>query len=139
MSVSSVGSTSNNVSTSSNSSSSSSANSLANTNAFLTLLIAQLKNQDPLNAMSTSEFMNELSALTTTQQMTNMSNAVQESVVNINNLYATSLIGKKIQYTAADNSTQSATVTQVTISNNNPSLVLDNGSTINLSNIVSVL
>ncbi|AEE15421.1 flagellar hook capping protein [Thermodesulfobium narugense DSM 14796] len=138
MSVSSVGSTSNSTSASSNTSSSSSANSLASTNAFLTLLIAQLKNQDPLDAMSTNEFMNELSALTTTQQMTNMSNSVQNSMTNINNLYATNLIGKKIQYTAADNSTQSATVTQVTIKNGNPSLVLDNGSTINLSSVVSV-
>jgi flagellar basal-body rod modification protein FlgD len=102
------------------------------------LLIAQLKNQDPLSAMSTNEFMNELSALTTTQQMTNMSTTVQNSMTNINNLYATGLIGKNIQYTATDNSNQSATVSQVTISNGTPSLVLSNGSTIGLSSVTSV-
>lgn len=136
MSVPSVGSTSSTANTSSNTSSSS--NSLASTNSFLKMLIAQLTNQDPLNAMSTSDFMNELSALTTTQQMTNMSTTVQNSMTNINNLYATGLIGKNIQYTASDNSTQSATVSQVTISNGTPTLVLSNGSTIALSSVTSV-
>jgi flagellar basal-body rod modification protein FlgD len=138
MSVSSVSSTGNTANTSSSSSSSSSSNSLTSANSFLALLIAQLQNQDPLDAMSTSDFMNELSALTTTQQMTNMSTTVQNSMTNINNLYATALIGKNIQYTASDNSTQSATVSQVTISNGTPSLVLGNGSTINLSSVTSV-
>jgi flagellar basal-body rod modification protein FlgD len=138
VSISSVGSTSSGTNVNPTTSSSQSSNSLANTNAFLTLLIAQLKNQDPLNAMSTSDFMNELSTLTTTQQMINMSNAVQNSMTNINNLYATSLLGKNIQYKDANNNTQSATVTQVTISNGNPSLLLNNGSTINLSSVIGV-
>ena len=44
--------------------------------AFLKLLITQLKNQDPLNPQSPADFMSQLSQLTEVQQLTNISSSI---------------------------------------------------------------
>ncbi len=45
-------------------------------NAFLKILIADLKNQDPLNPSSPEDFMSQLAQLTEVQQLTNISGSV---------------------------------------------------------------
>lgn len=60
-------------STSSTSSSSSSSSSVLSSNQFLTLLVSELQNQDPLNATSVTDFIN---------QMTAYANFSQQSAIN---------------------------------------------------------
>lgn len=68
-------------------------------NAFLQLLVTQLKNQDPLNPMNTTQFVSQLSQLTATEQITNLANAFTQFESNFSNseqLQAASLIGKNV-------------------------------------------
>jgi flagellar basal-body rod modification protein FlgD len=71
----------------------------AMTNQFLTLLLAQLQNQDPMNPMEAREFTSQLTQLSLLEQTihTNQSldtlNLYQESA---NNTRAVSLIGKEV-------------------------------------------
>ncbi|HBR17174.1 MAG TPA: hypothetical protein DD725_06155 [Deltaproteobacteria bacterium] len=57
--------------------------------AFLTLLIAQLKNQDPLNPMKDTEFVSQLASFSSLEQMSNMSKSLDQTS-------AMGLIGKQV-------------------------------------------
>lgn len=46
--------------------------------AFLKLLTAQLKYQDPLNPLKDTEFMGQLTAMTTLEQLINMNKTLEE-------------------------------------------------------------
>ena len=74
----------------------SSSNSFVSQNTFLTLLITQLKNQDPMNPQDSSQFVAQLASFSSLEQMTQLNksiNTVLESSV-------TNLIGKTV--TVAD-------------------------------------
>ncbi len=71
-------------------------NSFVSQNTFLTLLITQLKNQDPMNPQDSSQFVAQLASFSSLEQMTQLNksiNTVLESSV-------TNLIGKTV--TVAD-------------------------------------
>ncbi len=65
--------------------------------AFLRLLITQLKNQDPLEPMKDRDFIAQMSQLSSLEQIMNMSKSVQGFVDTASQLYRTqavSMIGK---------------------------------------------
>lgn len=68
--------------------------------AFLKLFTAQLKYQDPLNPMKDNEFMGQLTAMTTLEQIINMNRTLEDlssSIVNSSLLFTgANLIGKKL-------------------------------------------
>lgn len=75
----------------------SSASSLQN--QFLTLLVAQLNNQDPLNPMDNSEMTSQLAQISTVQGITNLSSVVQSIGGQIDvsqSMDAVSMIGKQV-------------------------------------------
>ena len=69
-----------NSSSSSSNSSSSSSNApggvAANESTFLTLLVAQLKNQDPLSPTDSTQFIGELAQFSSLEQLTNINKNV---------------------------------------------------------------
>ena len=74
-------------SSSSSSSSSGNANSLsgvsANEGTFLTLLVAQLKNQDPLSPTDSTQFVGELAQFSSLEQLTNINTNVGTLVTDV--------------------------------------------------------
>ncbi|EKF49438.1 basal-body rod modification protein FlgD [Thermosipho africanus H17ap60334] len=65
--------------------------------AFLELLVTQLKNQDPLEPLKDREFIAQMTQLSTLEQITNMSESVQKFVESSTSLYraqASSMVGK---------------------------------------------
>lgn len=83
---------------------------------FLKLMLAQLKNQDPLNPMEGTEFASQLAQFTSLEQLVNLNDAMNTSInanyyltQSINNTLAATLIGKEaklngnsIQFTGQD-------------------------------------
>lgn len=73
---------------------------------FMTLLLAQLQHQDPLNPMDSSEMMSQLAQLNSLTAL----NSIKESLAELNKSqrmsYASSLIGKTVAYPDPDDNTK---------------------------------
>ena len=67
---------------------------------FLKLLVEQLKNQDPLNPMESTEFTSQLAQFSSLEQLTNMNESLKYSQLyqsSINNAQAVNFIGKTVK------------------------------------------
>jgi flagellar basal-body rod modification protein FlgD len=80
-----------------------SSNSVLGKDDFLKLLLTQLKNQDPLNPTDGTEFASQLAQFSSLEQLTNLNDAIQQSLTNnsyltqsINNSLASNLVGKNV-------------------------------------------
>jgi len=95
MSVTSVTNTVDTTGTTS-SASSSATTELLNTDAFMNLLVTQLKYQDPLDPMETNEFMSQLAQLTQVERLQNIYDSITDLETTIETGNLLDMIGKKI-------------------------------------------
>lgn len=72
---------------------------IVNKEQFLTLLVAQLKYQDPLNPMESTEFTSQLAQFTSLEQLYNLNSSfegLKNAMTSQNNYQAVNLIGKSV-------------------------------------------
>ena len=101
--------------------SSSGLNQLDNSQTFLKLLVAQLKNQNPDNPTDPTSFMTEIAQMTAVQSQTTL-NAEEQTVA------ADSMIGREVNGTGTDGKQVSGTVTGVLLTSSGaPQLQLSTG------------
>ena len=82
---------------------------------FLKMLLAQLKNQDPLNPQSDPQFMGTMAQFTSLEQMTNLVKGFEQSAWAGQVSQSVSLIGKTVTWVESEGSApQSGVVTSVT-------------------------
>ena len=85
---------------------------------FMQMLIAQLKNQDPLNPMDGTQFAAQLAQFSTVEQLYNMSTSLgsmTSSISAMNNMQITSLIGSDVS-AQGNTTTVSSAVSKVVYS-----------------------
>lgn len=100
--------TSNNSRVASNDNSAASMNNL-----FMTLLVAQIQNQDPLNPTDGTEYVSQLAQLSQVQSMESMSALMQNNAVLMDNLQTLStgnLVGQKVMVQTDKIETDGSTV-----------------------------
>ncbi|MGX1309779.1 flagellar basal-body rod modification protein FlgD [Amorphus suaedae] len=96
-------------------------------NAFLQLLVTQLKNQDPTEPVDSTQYMSQLATFSQVEQQM-QSNAKLESLLTSSTLsLGESVIGRTV--TSADGS-ESGEVVSVKITSDGPQATLANGSTL---------
>jgi flagellar basal-body rod modification protein FlgD len=94
-------------------------------NAFLTLLIAQMKNQDPMEPMASSDYVAQLATFSQVEKSV-QANERLASLLNTNNLQlAESLIGRAVIDTVSG---VGGTVVAAKVVDNGVMVLLDNGS-----------
>jgi flagellar basal-body rod modification protein FlgD len=86
---------------------------------FLKLLVGQLKNQDPLNPTSDTEFIGQMAQFSQLEQTTNMAAANEKSVTEQRGARAVALLGRTV--TSPD---ATGTVEKVEWANGIPSLTV---------------
>ncbi|MCB8838129.1 flagellar hook assembly protein FlgD [Aurantimonas sp. VKM B-3413] len=97
--------------------------------AFLTLLVAQMKNQDPLNPTDSTEFVSQLATFSSVEQAV-QTNTKLDSMMTVSALtQANQLIGRTV--TSADGSV-SGVVTAVRVADGGVQAVLEGGDTVML-------
>lgn len=89
---------------------------LADQDTFLKLLIAQLKNQDPLDPIKDQDFIAQLAQFTSVEKLTSIEKALQGSSQNSLISQAVGLVGKTVSVVDPETGdTLTGTVTQVTL------------------------
>lgn len=137
-----------NASQSSSSSSSSSSTTLGK-DAFLQLLVTQMRYQDPLDPQDNSEYLSQLAQFSALEQMTNVAEGLTEVSTLVSNINTSvlvgqlsNMIGQSIQWQTDTTSTDSSgnsttktttyegTVKGISISDGSPSIIAEsNGKT----------
>jgi flagellar basal-body rod modification protein FlgD len=81
--------------------------------AFLKLLVAQLKYQDPLKPTDAESFMAQTAQFTQVEKLDEISTALSAAATSSGLSTASSLLGKSITYSKADGTTTTGLVTSV--------------------------
>lgn len=92
---------------------------------FLKLLVGQLKNQDPLNPTSDTDFIGQMAQFSQLEQTTNMASANEELIAQQRGARAVALIGRTVTYPdATTGALTTAVVQRVEWTAGNPSLTV---------------
>jgi flagellar basal-body rod modification protein FlgD len=95
-------------------------------NAFLKLLVAQMKYQDPSKPMDSSQLMAQTATYTQVQKLSTLVTA-QQDLINAQHVQsASSMVGRTVTYTLADGTTGSGAVSSAKLSGSEPTLTVGN-------------
>lgn len=130
-----VSAVSNAATTSSGSTSATSSVGDLDYNAFLKLLIAQLKYQDPTNPTDSTQFVAQLASFSQVEQTITTNSKLDSLLTSQALALADSVIGRTV--TSADG-TVSGTVASVSITSDGASATLTDGSTLTLGSGVKI-
>lgn len=104
-------------------------------NQFLTLLIAEIQNQDPTQPMDPTQSVTQLATISGVQQAMQTNATLSSLLTNSSLSQAEHLIGQKI--TSADGTT-SGTVASVNVGASGSTATLTDGNTVSLANGVTI-
>lgn len=117
-----VPSTSSSTSTDTSTAAAAKSNTL-NYNDFLKLMIAQMKNQDPLNPTDSTQYMSQIAQFSTVEQTINTNSKLDQLLVNSNISQASTMIGLVLK--ASDGTT--GTIQSVRIDSSGSTAILTSG------------
>src|SRR3954462_14935667 len=87
-----------------------SGNQILGKDDFLKLMVAQMKNQDPMNPSDDKDNIAQMAQFSSLEQITNLANATQELANRMSLTQNVGLIGHNVTYAGADGTTVSGTV-----------------------------
>ncbi len=106
--------------------------------AFLQLLVAQLKYQNPLNPQDGAQYMAQLAQFASVEQLTNISQAQHDSGMWQQALMGSSMIGKEVTGTGPGGATVDGQVTGMKLTSSGPLLELEGGGTLSVQDVDQV-
>ena len=104
---------------------------------FMQLLIAQLKNQDPMKPMEDKEFITQLAQFSSLEAMEKMTTQMEELTGSQMLVQAATLIGKQVTAKLENGEVVTGTISQVKIVDGKPTAVV-NGKEIDTSLITTI-
>ncbi len=109
---------------------------------FLKILMAQLRNQDPLNPMEDKEFIAQMAQFSTLEQTTNMASLLERFINSQNGgesiLKYSEMIGKQVEWKDANGEAGTGIVKSVKKNDSSFQLELDNGHAISIEDVTKV-
>jgi len=105
--------------------------------AFLRLLVAELKHQNPLDPMKDRDFIAQMAQLTNLEKMEKVSQNIEKLVTIYNNSSVYNMLGKKVTYFNDAGQLETASVEAIEFDNGEASIVV-NKNKINPKNIVRI-
>src|SRR3954463_7680251 len=91
---------------------------------FLKLMVAQMKNQDPMNPSDDKDNIAQMAQFSSLEQITNLTTATQKLADSMQMTQTLGLIGHTVSYKAADGTMTSGTVSAVDVAGGAPSLTI---------------
>jgi flagellar basal-body rod modification protein FlgD len=107
---------------------------------FLQLMMAELKNQDPLSASNQdpTQYMTQLAQFTTLEQETNTAQSTSQLASAQSSSAALALLGRNVTYTDPTGAVQTGTVQKVDFSSSGPTLTINGNTGIDPSSVSEV-
>lgn len=105
--------------------------------SFLTLLMAQLSHQDPMNPMDDSQIMTQMVQMNSVQEMENMNTSLKELQYSSQLLSSAAFIGRTVAYQVDEDTVSSGTVTCVTVDEGTVNVTIDDVN-VPLSDIIGI-
>ena len=109
-----------------------------NQDAFLKLLVAQLKYQDPLNPADGAEFLAQTAQFTMVEKLTTMVTQGEETARSQQETQAAQLVGKQVTYVNSSGEKTEGTVESTSFSDDGQTLVID-GKSVELDAVTGVI
>jgi flagellar basal-body rod modification protein FlgD len=91
---------------------------------FLKLLVGQLRNQNPMNPLGDQEFIAQMAAFSTLEQVTNLAGSMQRLEESTNVGQTVGLVGREVTYVKADGTTAAGTVERATFADGQVTLTV---------------
>ena len=104
---------------------------------FLKLMVAQLKNQDPMNPTDSSQFLAQTAQFTSLEKLTTVADQTQQALSAQLAFGASGLVGRTVGYTDASGASATGVVSSVRFTSTGPMLQIG-GTDVPLSSIDSV-
>jgi flagellar basal-body rod modification protein FlgD len=114
-----------------------SAASAVDKDMFLKLMVAQLKNQDPMNPTDSSQFLAQTAQFTSLEKLTSVAEQTQQALSAQLAFGASGLVGRTVGYTDAGGAAATGAVSSVSFTATGPMLQIG-GTDVPLSSITSV-
>jgi flagellar basal-body rod modification protein FlgD len=108
------------------------------TNDFLKLFVAQMSHQDPMSPMDNNAMVSQMSALTSVEQLTNLSASNAKMASALGQSSAIALMGRSVTWTAADGTSSTGTVEKITTQDGSPFLTVDGTGGIDPSSVTQI-
>jgi flagellar basal-body rod modification protein FlgD len=105
---------------------------------FLKLLVAQMKNQDPMQPTDNTQSIAQMAQFSSLEQMTNLVHSFDQLGQSMAVERGVSFIGKNVTYVAANGSTQQGVVQSVDLSGDEPTLTIDGATGIDIAAVTQV-
>lgn len=93
--------------------------------AFMTLLLAQMKNQDPLKPMEDKDFIAQLAQFNSLSQLTELNKTMKEAMTSQTLAQGSALIGKTVTGLSSDGGTITGLVSGLRLSSGKITLEVD--------------
>ena len=104
-------------------------------NDFLTLMMDQLQNQDPLSPSDPTQYLSELAGFSSLEQETSIATNTSSAATQQASSSALNLLGRTVSYQDANGVTQTGMVNKVDFTSQGPSLTIGTTSGIGLSSV----
>ncbi len=109
---------------------------------YMTLLVAELQNQNPLEPLNNNEMASQLALFQQLQQLETMNSSFAKVLTSVERAYASSLIGKEVSFPAetvqGTAETQSGPVERVYNDVDGQVFLVVNGYVVGLDQVVSI-
>ena len=105
---------------------------------FMKLLVAQMRQQNPLEPTDDKEMIAQMTQFSTLEQITNMATESSKSATASQMSQAVNLLGRTVTYLDSDGNKQTGTVDQVSMVNGAPNLTVGGNDGITTSQITQV-
>ena len=101
-------------------------------------MVAQMKNQDPMNPSDDKDNIAQMAQFSSLEQITNLATATQKLADSMQMTQTLGLIGHTVSYTNADGTPLSGTVSAVDVAGGTPSLTVGDATDVDPSLVTSV-
>ena len=113
-------------------------NATIDKDAFLKLLVAQLKNQDPSSPQDSSQWAAQMAQFSTVEQLTNLATTSAKSAKSAAMSQAVALLGKTVSYIGQDGASAQGTVQRIDAGGDVPTLMIDGVAGVSLDSVSEV-